>query len=73
MAKEFIIPVVWEMWGKYVIEAETLEEAMEKALDSELPLPEESYYVDDSIQVDMESLEYWKENMPKEICEGRIE
>ena len=52
MAK-FIIPCSWEMYGKIEIEANTLQEAIEKA--NEAPLPEGNY-VDSSFEVDTEVL-----------------
>lgn len=52
--KTYRIPVVWQSWGVMEIEAESLEEAKAKAIDSETPLPE-SNYVDDSIEIDEES------------------
>jgi hypothetical protein len=37
MKKEFKIPVVWQMYGVMHIEAESLEEAKEKAFAAETP------------------------------------
>ena len=48
--KKWEIPVTWEVFGKVVVEADTLAEAMHIARDEEeiLPLPDESDYVDGS-------------------------
>lgn len=49
--KSFRIPLVWQMYGHMWVDAETEEEAIKIALDSETPLPD-GYYIDDSIMVD---------------------
>lgn len=58
---KFIIPVVWQMWGKMIIEARTLEEAEQVAIGEHPirnePLPDGSY-IDDSIELDKESVFY---------------
>ena len=57
--KSWGIPVTWEVYGRVVIEANTLEEAMEKARDDEgvIPLPDENDYVDGSWRVTEEDVE----------------
>ena len=57
--KSWDIPVTWEVYGRVVIEANTLEEAMEKARDDEgvIPLPDENDYVDGSWRVTEEDAE----------------
>ena len=57
--KSWSIPVTWEVYGRVVIEANTLEEAMEKARDDEgvIPLPDENDYVDGSWRVTEEDAE----------------
>ena len=57
--KSWSIPVTWEVYGRIVIEANTLEEAMEKARDDEgvIPLPDENDYVDGSWRVTEEDVE----------------
>lgn len=57
--KSWSIPVTWEVYGRVVIEANTLEEAMEKARDDEgvIPLPNENDYVDGSWRVTEEDVE----------------
>lgn len=47
--KEWTIPVTWSVCGKVKVKADTLEEAMDKALtDDSIPLPEDSDYIDGS-------------------------
>lgn len=51
--KKFKIPVTWEMYGTIEIEADSLEEAIQKFDDIEIngeghDLPLENYYVDGS-------------------------
>ena len=57
--KSWSSPVTWEVYGRVVIEANTLEEAMEKARDDEgvIPLPDENDYVDGSWRVTEEDVE----------------
>ena len=57
--KSWSIPVTWEVYGRVVVEANTLEEAMEKARDDEgvIPLPDENDYVDGSWRVTEEDVE----------------
>lgn len=50
------IPVTWESWGILSIDAGSLKQAAALALDSEMPLPDQKEYVDDSICVDWESV-----------------
>jgi len=47
----FRIAVEWTMLGEYEIEANTIEEATEKALGPDCPLPNDGYYLDDSMIV----------------------
>ena len=54
-AKTYRIPCSWEMYGYYEVDADTLEEAIQMAVDGALP---EGDYVDASFEVD------------KEICEN---
>ena len=50
--KKYKIPVWWSMSGTVEIEADSLEEAIDKAeTDSDISLPEDSYYIDDSWEV----------------------
>lgn len=54
--KTWVIPVTWEMCGYAVVEAETLEKAMDIARDeaSDIPLPDDAYYVDESWSLSIE-------------------
>ena len=54
--KTYRIPLVWEMYGHSLIEAESLEKAIEIALGPDTPLPDGSY-VDDSVAVDYDVLD----------------
>lgn len=47
--KTYKIPVVWQMYGYVEVEAESLDEAIQKAQDA--PLPDGSY-VEGSFEVD---------------------
>lgn len=51
------IPVTFEVYGVMRVEAASLKEAKRKALE-EAPLPLEQYYVDESIEINEELLEY---------------
>lgn len=55
MSRTYTIPLVWEVYGKVSVEADSLEDAIEYVLGPECPLPEGNY-VDDSIQVDTDLL-----------------
>ena len=50
MTKTFKIPVVYSSWGTVEVEADTLEEACEKAMAGSLPKNAE--YIDDSFGID---------------------
>lgn len=59
MKKKWKVPVSWEMCGIAEIEAETLEDALEQVqyhLD-EVPLPDDSAYVDGSFSLSMYEVE----------------
>ena len=58
--KKWEIPVTWEVFGKVVVEADTLVEAMHIARDEEeiLPLPDESDYVDGSWRITEEDEDF---------------
>lgn len=57
--KMWKIPVTWEMCGIVEIEAKTLQEAMDCAKDDEeeIPLPDDSIYVDGSWKLSYNSSE----------------
>lgn len=58
--KKWEIPVTWKVFGKVVVEADTLAEAMHIARDEEeiLPLPDESDYVDGSWRITEEDEDF---------------
>jgi hypothetical protein len=55
------IPIVWESYGVFNVEADSLEEAVTEALRKFLSIPDENY-IDDSFEID----EIIKENYPNE-------
>lgn len=55
--KKFKIPVCWEMYGYIEVEADNLEDAMDKIKDDSTPLPEGAY-VEGSFQVDWDAIGY---------------
>lgn len=58
---KFKIPLQWTMGGTLYITADTLEEAIEQAFDSETPLPTHNeWYMDDSFKVIEEECEEMK-------------
>lgn len=62
--KTWKIPVVWSCWSMMEIEADSLEEALKKAAADEAPLPDpsESYYLEDSFEIDHgDDVEYIRE------------
>jgi hypothetical protein len=66
------VPLVWQIWGIIEIEAESREEAIEKALAKDTPLPVDHNYIEDSEEVDMESFEMFAEE-DEEYGEGEEE
>jgi hypothetical protein len=53
---KFTIPVTFTMYGDYEIEAESLDQAIAVVYQGATGLPVEREYVDDSLQIDYESL-----------------
>ena len=51
--KEYRIPLVWQMSGYVTVKANSIEEAKALAI-GPAPLPEESYYLEDSALIDEE-------------------
>jgi len=51
MAKKYSIPIVWESYKRYEVEAENLQEAVTKALRQFLKEPDDNY-IDDSFSID---------------------
>jgi hypothetical protein len=54
MSKVYKVPCVWQMWGMYEVEAESLGQAIEQAM--ELPLPDTQDYLSDSFEIDADGL-----------------
>ena len=78
---KFTIACTWTEYGEQKIEAESLREAMKKAMD--WPLPKKTEYVDDSFRVDIAATmelndekiekscytcEYLSEDYPGKVC-----
>ena len=61
MKKEYKIPCSWQVYGTLYIEADSWDEAIEKAEEHETPLPTESSYVDASFEVDHDIIEFERE------------
>ena len=59
MKRKWKVPVTWEMCGIAEIAAETLEDAMEEVQyhSDEVPLPDDSAYVDGSFSLSMYEVE----------------
>ena len=51
MSKTYDIPIVWISCKNYKVEANSLQEAIEKAKEEFLNEPDE-YYIEDSFQID---------------------
>lgn len=72
MEKEYSIPIRWESYKRYKVEAENLQEAVEKALKQFLSEPDDNY-IGDSFEVDEIIYEEVNENFDihraiKNIC-----
>ena len=52
MVKTYCVPVTWMLSGESLIEADSAEEAAQKALGSLYPLPDMQDYVADSLEID---------------------
>lgn len=57
--KKYTIPCVYQMYGFYYIEANSLKEALEKAEDAELP--KDSNYVETSFEIDSDMIPFYNE------------
>lgn len=51
IGKTYTLPVYWEMSGEIEVKAESLKEAIQKAADTAIPLPQ-GRYVQDSFGID---------------------
>lgn len=58
---KYEIPCVWQMYGYYDIEADSLEDAITQAEDA--PLPEDGDYVEGSFEIDEGAI---RANYPEE-------
>jgi len=54
---KFKLPCFWTVVGNIEIEADTIDEAIEKANAPEMPLPLDGVYLEDSFTVDVEAIE----------------
>jgi len=52
--KKYTIPVVWQMCGRITVRAGSEAEAKKLVFAPETPLPDDKYYIDDSIEIDGE-------------------
>jgi len=52
------------MYGILEVKADSLEDAIQKALGPEYPLPTNNAYVEDTFKVDFEVVENYNEEMP---------
>ena len=66
MLKTYKIPVIWQVVGLMNIEANSLEEAIEKAQAPGTPLPRDGNYIEDSFEIDLEGIPYHNRNLGKE-------
>ena len=48
------VPLVWSMYGSVTVEAASIDEAVEIALGQETSLPDNAFYLDDSVECDKE-------------------
>ena len=71
--KNYSIPIVWESYKRYDVEAENLQEAVTKALKEFLSIPDENY-LEDSFDVDLQNLEeeYPNEDFNMDIVYSKL-
>jgi|SaaInlV_135m_DNA_3_1039749.scaffolds.fasta_scaffold93466_2 hypothetical protein len=67
MSKEYKIPCSWQMYGYLDVEAESWDEAIEKAEDNGTPLPTDGSYVEASFEVDHDIIEFEREEERQKI------
>jgi hypothetical protein len=60
MKKTYRVPCSWEVEAIMKVEAESWDEAISKAGNDRLPLPDESSYISDSFRIDKEMVESYK-------------
>ena len=56
--KAYKIPVSWEEYGVITILADTLDEAIDKVCDPDIPLPKDSSYIEGSFRVEDSVYDY---------------
>ena len=61
MKKTYRVPCSWEVYATAEVEAESWEEAISKVEDDNFSLPTDPDYVGSSFKVDMEIIEYERE------------
>lgn len=55
MAREYIVPISWQMRGFVKINAESAEEALANVMNADdIPIPADAKYVEGSCQIDTE-------------------
>lgn len=53
MAREYVVPITWQMRGFVKVKAESLEEAIASTINTDdIPIPTDSQYVDGSLEVE---------------------
>ena len=65
MSHRFLIPVTWMEAGLEEVEADSLEEAVQKAREASLP---DGEYVDGSFEVNYDCIDAYEENIIAKIC-----
>jgi len=65
--KEYKIPCSWQVYGIIGVEAESWNEAIEKAEADDTPLPTESEYIMSSFEIDYEMIEHEREEERQQI------
>jgi hypothetical protein len=73
MAKEYVIPITWQMQGFVKIKAETAEEALATVTNADdIPIPADAKYIEGSCQVyndDINSIELYTDAYSKnDLC-----
>jgi hypothetical protein len=61
MKKTYRVPCSWEVYATAEVEAESWNEAISKVEDDNFPLPTDTDYIGASFKVDMEIIEYERE------------
>ena len=65
--KVYKIPCSWQVYGIINVEAESWNEAIEKAEADDTPLPTESEYIMSSFEIDYEMIEFEREEERQKI------